>query len=369
MLRSYKYELRPTDLEKGRLNSAFGACRFVYNLGLETKISAYQKGVNVSHFDLMRQVNDLRKDVSWLKEAPGASLAHSIFNLNNAYQRFFKGSGFPKFKSKSGKQSFKIVENISVNFSDWTVNITKCGRIGFNRDRTFTGEVRQATVSKTLTGRYFISILVETGKNAPKAKKVKPSTTVGIDLGLKHFAVLSDGRKIEHPKLLRNSLKRLRTEQRSWARKVKGSKRRDKQKLQLAKTYERVTNQRKDFLHKLSTEITNQYDSIAIESLNVAGMVQNRCLSLSISDSGWGEFARQLKYKAEWKGKNILQIGRFEPSSKMCSCGKINNELKLHQREWTCIYCGVTHDRDLLAAKNIKTFWLKSKPSFVNVAQ
>lgn len=362
MLKAYKYELRPTDFQKWQLDRAFGACRFIYNLALETKIAAYEKGVNLSHFDLMRQVTELRHEIEWIKETPACSLQVSIFNLNDAYTKFFKGAGFPKFKRKSSRQSFKLTENVKVDFQNWTVTIPKYKQISFNRDRKFEGEVRNATISKSKIGRYFISILVEDGKETPNPKALKDKTTVGVDLGLKHFAVLSDGQKIEHPKLLRNSLNRLRIEQRSLARKKKGSKRRELQRIKLAKLYERVTNQRKDFLHKLSTEITNQYDSIAIESLNVSGMTQNRCLSLSISDSGWGEFVRQLIYKAEWKGKNILQIGRFEPSSKMCSCGKVNNNLKLSDRTWTCSHCGVTHDRDLLAAQNIKRFGLKSKP-------
>ena len=364
MFKAYRYELRPTELQKQQLNGAFGSCRFIYNLALETKISSYQRGKNVSCFDLMKQMTQLKKDLVWLSETPTASLQHSISHLDNAYTNFFKGrASFPKFKSKSDKQSFKIPTPIKVDFDSWTVTLPKYKEISFNRDRIFKGSVRNATVNKTKTGRYFISIIVDSDNNVHKPKAVKAKTTVGIDLGLKHFIVLSDGTKVDNPKFLNRSLKELRIAKRSLARKVKGSNRRAIQKIKVAIIHERVTNQRKDFLHKLSTEIVNQYDSIAIENLNVAGMVKNRCLSRSISDAGWGMFTGFLAYKAEWYGKNILEIGRFEPSSKMCSCGKINNELKLSDREWTCVHCGTKHDRDILAANNIKNFGLRAKPN------
>lgn len=359
MLKAFKYELIPTEEQKNHLNSAFGSCRFVYNLALETKNTAYQKGVKISCFDLMNQLPGLKEECEWLKDTPAQSLQQAISNLDNAFTNFFKGkSKFPNFKKKNAKQSLKIPTTFKVNFDKWIVKLPKFGEVKFHNSRSFEGSIKQGTLSKTTTGKYFISVLVETHKDAPLKKEIKDNTTVGIDLGLKHFAILSDGTKIENPRFLINSLKTLKREQRSLSRKKKGSNRRLKQKLKVAKIHERITNQRKDFLHKLSSQIVNDYDSIAIENLNVSGMMKNKNLSKHIGDVGWATFETFLKYKAEWYGKNILQIGRFEPSSKMCSCGVVNSNLKLSQRKWTCSSCNVTHDRDILAANNIKRFGL-----------
>ncbi len=370
MFKAFKYELIPTLAQKSQLNSAFGSCRVVYNLALETKNVAYQKGVNLTCFDLMKQLPELKNEFPWLKETPSQSLQQIISNLDNAFLNFFKGrTSFPKFKKKNANQSFRIPIAIRVDFESWAVSLPKIGNVKFHNSRSFEGEVKQATVSKTTTGRYFISILVDTKQNTPSKLEIKEAATIGIDLGIKHFAILSNGIKIDNNKFLINSLKKLRVEQRSLSRKVKGSKRREQQKLKVAKLHERVANQRKDFLHKLSTQIINEYDSIAIENLNVAGMIKNTKLSKHIADASWGTFEKLLKYKAEWYGKNILQIGRFEPSSKMCSCGKVNNDLKLSQREWICGHCGAKHDRDILAANNIKKFGLGQNRSSVKVGQ
>jgi len=368
MLKSYKYSLRPTELQKHQLNGAFGSCRVIYNLALETKNIAYQSGKNLSCFDLIKQLPELKKEFVWLNEVPSQSLQQVISNLDNSFTNFFKGrASFPKFKKKDSKQSFRIPIAVKVDFDKWTVSLPKYGKFSFNRDRKFEGLVKQATVSRTTTGKYFISILVDTFKEKELLKPITENTTIGIDLGIKHFATLSDGTKIDNNRFLVQSLKDLRREQRSFARKKKGSNRRLKQKLVVATIHEKVTNQRKDFLHKLSAEIVNRYDSIAIENLNVAGMIKNPKLAKHIQDASWGTFETYLKYKADWKGKNILQIGRFEPSSKICSCGKINNELKLSQRTWTCKHCETTHDRDILASQNIKKFGLRTQPTNAKV--
>jgi len=370
MLRAYKYELRPTNEQKSQLNGAFGSCRFVYNLALETKNTAYQSGKNLSCFDLIKQLPELKKAFLWLNDVPSQSLQQAISNLDNSFTNFFKGRArFPKFKKKDGKQSFRIPIAIKVDFDNWTVTLPKYGKVSFNRDRSFTGNVKQATVSKSTTGRYFISVLVDTTQSKKQLATISEGTTIGIDLGIKHFAILSDGTKIDNNRFLQQSLKKLRVAQRSFARKKKGSNRRLMQKKVVAKIYDKVTNQRKDFLHKLSTQIVNEYDSIAIENLNIAGMIKNRKLARHIADVSWGTFETFLKYKADWYGKNILQIGMFEPSSKMCSCGKVNNELNLSQRTWTCNSCNATHDRDILAAQNIKRFGLRTQPTSAKVVQ
>lgn len=370
MLKAFKYELDPTESQKQHLNSAFGSCRVVYNLALETKNRAYQEGVKLSCFDLIKQLPELKEEFTWLKDTPAQSLQQTISNLDNAFTNFFKGQGkFPKFKKKNAKQSIKFPSGVKVDFDKWLVTLPKIGKVVFHNSRQFNGEIRQATVSKTTTGRYFISILVQTHEPTPQKAKLSKDTTVGIDLGLKHFAILSDGRKIENPRFLVNSLKELRVAQRSLSRKKKGSNHREKQKLVVARLHEKVANQRKDFLHKLSTQIINEYDSVAIENLNVQGMMQNKNLAKHIGDVGWGMFESYLKYKAEWYGKNILQIGRFEPSSKMCECGVVNQSLKLSQREWVCTSCGTLHDRDILAANNIKRFGLGQNQANAKVEQ
>lgn len=364
MLKAIKYELRPTTEQKNQLNQAIGACRFIYNLALETKIAAYQSGKNVSCFDLMKQTTELKKECKWLNDVPSQSLQQAISNLDRAYSNFFRGNAsFPTFKKKSNTGSFRIPIEVKIDYTNWKIQIPKYGWMDFNRDKIINGKVKQATVIKTASGRYFISVLFDTLTNPPKLKPIKDETAVGIDLGIKDFAILSSGVKVANPKHLIKVQKQLRREQRSLSRKKKGSKRRNRQRLVVAKVHEKVTNKRNDFQHKLSSEITNQNDTICLETLKVKNMVKNRKLSKHISDVSWSSFVTMLEYKAEWKGKNIIRIGAFEPSSKLCTCGKINNELKLSDRVWTCKHCGETHDRDILAACNIKRIGLRTPPN------
>jgi putative transposase len=231
------------------------------------------------------------------------------------------------------------------------------------------------TVSKTSTGKYFVSILVENQKELPKKKPIREETTVGIDLGVKVFATLSNGTAFDNPKYLRGKLKRLRVEQRRMSRRFKKgakqqSKSYQKQKLLVATLHEHIRNQREDYLHKVSTQIIRCFDTICLEDLNIQGMMQNEKLALSIGEVGWYKFKTMLEYKAQWYGKNILYIGRFQPSSKLCShCGWVFKELTLKDRSWTCGSCGFHHERDENAAKNIKTFGLRNRPSTANVSQ
>jgi putative transposase len=377
MLKTYKYELLPTEEQKHQLNNIFGACRFVYNLALETKLYAYQsQRKNISCFDLIKQLTELKKDenTKWLKEVPAQSLQQAISNLDGAFTNFFKGKAkFPKFKRKKDKQSFRVPQGIKIDFKCSLVFIPKVKWVEFCKDREFEGEIRQATISKTPTNRYYISILVDDKKELPNKKPIKEETTVGIDVGLKHFATLSDGTKIENPKHLLKLLKRLKKEQRKLSRRYQKDKPYEqqsnsykKQKLLVAKLHEKIKNQRKDFLHKLSTAIVKQYDTIVVENLNILGMIKNKHLSRAILDVGWGMFISFLNYKCEWYGKNFIQIGRFEPSSKLCTCGYHNSELKLSDRIWTCPECNQIHDRDVLAAINIKRFGLRAKPLLAN---
>ena len=360
MLRAYKYRIYPTDTQANLIDRHIGSARFVFNLALETKQTAYAgQRVNLSCFDLIKQLPDLKKECEWLKEVNSQSLQQSIVNLDVAFTGFFKGkSSFPHFKRKAGKGSFTIPQSVSLKNGRILVPKFK-GGISIILHRPIKGTIKQATISRTLTGKYFASILCETGDAIRPKAPIKESTTVGIDLGVKTYLVTSDGKEFDNPKFLRKAQSRLRYVQRKYS-KYKGKR----TKHRLALLHEKVTNQRKNFLHKTSSELIKNHDSIAIEDLAVSNMVKNHCLAQSISDASWGMFVTMLEYKAEWYGKNILKIGKFEPSSKTCSCcGSINKELTLQDREWTCKSCGTLLNRDANAAMNIKSFALKNNMS------
>lgn len=352
-----------------------GCARFIFNLGLETKMQAWTTArKNLTCIDLMYQMKELKDtDAKWLQECPAQALQMSLRNLDNAYTQFFKGGGFPKFKSKHGKQSIQFPQGVKTDFENNTIFLPKLKRVACIFHRQFEGDIKTVTVSKTSTGKYFVSILVENQNELPKKKPVREETTVGIDLGVKTFATLSDGTTFDNPKYLRNNLGRLRIEQRKLSRRLKKgakeqSKSYQKQKMVVAKLHEHIKNQREDYLHKASTQIIRSFDTVCLEDLNIKGMMQNGNLALAIGELGWHRFKTMLGYKADWYGKNILYIGRFQPSSKLCShCGKIFKELSLKDRFWTCQSCGTHHERDANAANNIKSFGLRNQPATVNV--
>lgn len=362
MLKAYKYRLYPSDEQKVLLDKHFGCVRFVYNLALETKSMAYAGNkITLSHFDLSKQLTDLKDECDWLKEVNSQSLQMALRNLDNSFQNFFKGrASFPNFKKKQNKQSFQCPQNVTVDFKNNCINLPKFKQpIKATLHRSFKGDTKTVTISKTPTNKYFVSILVDNHIELPKP--IKSNNAVGIDVGIKTFAVLSDGTEYQNPKHLRNAMVKLKWMQRKLSKKVKGSNRRGVWKFRIAKQHEKVANQRKDFLHKATSEITNRFDLIILEDLNIKGMVANHKLAGAISDCGWGMFETMLQYKSEWKGKKVEYIGRFEPSSKICSnCGVKNNKLTLSDREWTCQNCNTTHDRDKNAAKNILSFGLRN---------
>lgn len=369
MLKAYKYQLDPTTEQANHLDRMMGSCRFIYNLAFDIKQQAYSKGVNLSCEDLEKQLTDLKQELDWLYEVPAHALIHAIKRLGNAYTNFFEGRAkFPRFKKKSQPQSFHIPQGVRVDWNTAQVFLPKLKWVKLVVSRGFTGTIRSATVSKTPTGKYFVSILTETGQPVPPLAPLVKETAVGIDVGLKHFATFSDGTKIDNPKFLFHSLDRLRIEQRTLKRRYKkGKKLTDQskgyrnQKQVVARLHERVANQRKDFLHKLSTVITKQFDTVVMEDLNIKGMVKNGHLSRAISDVGWSMFEGFVRYKCQWKGKNFIQIGRFEPSSKTCSkCGHKKDKLSLSEREWRCEKCQTKHDRDQNAAINICGFGSKT---------
>ena len=361
--KAYKYRIYPNKEQQEIIEKHFGCTRWTFNWGLAKKIQAYQaEQKTLSGFDLMKELTQLKKqpEYQWLNEVNSQSLQMALRNLDNAFTAFFRQHHrFPRFKSKkTSKSTFQIPQGLKLNDK---LSIPKIPNIKIKLSREIEGKIKTATVSKTKTGKYFISIQVEQDKEFPKKPAIKPETTIGIDLGLTHFATISDGRQIENPRHLKKSLDKLKRQQRQLSRKKKGSNNRDKQRLKVAKIHEQVSNKRSDFLHKVTHSLTheNQVESIAIEDLGVGNMLKNHRLAQAISDVAWSEWRKQLGYKTDWYGKNLLTIGRFDPSSRLCNvCGTVNNELKLSDREWICKGCKTKHNRDDLASRNIKQFAL-----------
>jgi putative transposase len=364
MLKGFKYRIYPNDEQITLIEKHFGCVRLVYNLALETKqlvYSSYKK--NLSKYDLNNQIPDLKEELPFLKEVNSQSLQQSVLNLDVAYQKFFKKkSGFPKFKCKVGEQSFSCPQKVTVDFKDSLLNLPKFkSGISIVLHRPLKGAIKSATISKTPTGKYFVSILCETGVELPVKSIPSIDRSIGIDVGLTHFATIGNvdltrSDKIENPTYLRKETTILKRLHRNLSKKVKGSKNSNKARLKLARKYEKIKNKKNDFLHKLSFRLVNdnQVDTICIEDLNVSGMMKNHKLARVIGEVSWSEFFRQLKYKSEWNGKTVLEADRFSATSKDCNeCGYKNNALTLSTREWDCPVCKAHHDRDENAVANI----------------
>ena len=364
MKKTYKYKLNPNKTQKQMLDKVFGCVRFIYNWGLYKKKEAWLKNKqNISYFELSKELPMLKKDGEhdWLKDCPSESIQQSLRCLDNAFTNFFKKKAkFPVFKSKKrNKQSIKFVNNIIVDFDKYRIKVLKLGWLKLCKNREFdvnTCKIGTVTISKDHCGDYWCVILVDDNTPVKPKTKVEWDKSVGIDMGIKSYATLSDGTKIGNPKFLEKELRHLKRLQQSFARKQKDSNRRETARLKVAKLHRRITNKRDDFINKLTSYLVNsEYTTFCVEDLNVTGMTQNHVLAKSVNSASWGEFMRQLEYKSEWSGKNIIKIGRFDPSSKMCSnCGYKNVDLKLSDREWVCPVCGEKHDRDVNAAINIK---------------
>lgn len=359
MFKAHKYRILPTNSQKELIHKHIGSVRFLYNLALETKTTAYLSNKTIlSRYDLQKQVVDLKKECVWLKEVNSQSLQVALLNLDAAYSKFFKGAGFPKFKKKTNGSSFSIPQNVLVDGNKLVIPKFKEG-IDIVLHREIKGTIKSATISVTATGKYFVSILIDTNTEIPIKAPITESTTIGIDLGIKDFAITSDGKVFENPKNLRKAQSKLKYLQRKYS---KNKGKRTKQRLALL--HEKVVNKRKDFLHKVSTKLIRENQTIALEDLAVKNMMKNHNLAQAISDVSWSTFVTMLEYKADWYGKNILRIGRFAPSSKTCSCcGYINKELTLKDRSWTCPKCSSVLDRDVNASINIKSFALKNNLS------
>ena len=365
MLKAYRYRLYPDKNQSALINKHIGCCRFVYNHGLEVKEFAYLlDGRNVSCFELINHLKEFKEMFPWLYEVDSQALQQSIINLFNGYNLFFKGQAEPpKFKNKYNTQSFRNPHGSRVKIENGKLSQPKFAKQGIDIviDRQFNGEIKSTTISRTPSGKYFVSVLVDTLKKVPKPVEIKPETAIGIDLGLKSFMVTSEGLKFEHPKHLQKSLSHLKYLSRQHSKKKKGSKNKNKSRIKLALCHEKIANQRKDFLHKLSNNLVKNHDTLCFESLKIENMVRNRRLARSIHSSGWGKFVDMCKYKSIWSGKNILQIPTFEPSTKICStCGHKTDSLTLADRNWLCVHCFTGHDRDINAAINIKNYSIKN---------
>ena len=371
MLRAYKYRIYPTDEQKVLFAKTFGCCRFVYNWALNMKITSYKERKetlgNVYLTNLMKK--ELKAEHEWLTEVNSQSLQSALRNLDTAYTNFFRNTkavGFPRYKSRKDRQSFLCPQHCRVDFSKNTITIPKAKDIPAMLHRKFRGIVKTVTISMTSSGRYFASVLVDTDIQEKPKSAVKNDTTIGIDLGIKTLAVCSDGRTFDNPKNLRKSLNRLALLQKRLSRRQKGSSNRNKARIKVARLQERISNQRKDTLHKITYTLTHdsQVRTICMEDLNVKGMTRNHHLAQSVADASFGMFLTMLEYKCKWYGVNFVKIDRFAPSSKTCGkCGYVYKELKLSVRSWTCPNCGMVHDRDYNAACNIKEFGLKSLPT------
>lgn len=364
MLKGFRYQIYPNSEQSILCEKHFGCARLVYNMGLEIKQCTYKSfGKNVTHNQLSAELSDLKEGFPFFKEVNSQSLQASLKNLDIAYQNFFKyGRGFPKFKKKHNKQTFHCPQGVCVDFEKGKIDLPKFKEpIQCEFHKRFKGKIKNGTISKTSSGKYFISILVDTNEDIQIKKQLKDDTTIGIDLNLKDSVVLSDGTKFLNPRILSLYEKKLKWLQHNFARMKIGSKRRERMRLRIARVHEKIANCRKDFLHKISDSITKNFDTICLENLNISGMMKNHKLAKAIGDASWGELVRQIKYKAEWRGKNILLCDRFDATTKTCSCCGLKNEsLTLADRMWICQFCFAGHDRDINAAINIKRFALNN---------
>ena len=348
---AYKFRLYPNKTQLVLLNKTMGCVRYFYNNQVAT-FNTYDKETNPK--PEFKTSTQLRNEIGWMQEVSAAAIQQKEIDFKEYKKQLFSKTrktkiGFPSFKKKSNKQSFRL-PNQKFKVLENKIQLEKIGKVKIVMDREIpSGKLMSVTVSKNASGQYFASILIETEVNY----KSKTNKEVGIDLGIKTFSTQSDGVEIGNPKFLNKNQVKLKRLQRHFSKKQKGSNRKNKCRLKIARLHQTIINQRDWFLHNYSTQLINSYDSIYIEDLNVKGMVKNHCLAGAISDVSWSKFISMLEYKALWYGKDVVKVGRFYASSKTCECGVKNTNLKLSDRIWVCESCGLVNQRDLLAANNI----------------
>ena len=358
MLKAYKYRIYPSKQQEEQIQKTFGCCRFVYNNTLAYRKERYEtqkESMNkVACNNYVNQV--LKKAYEWLNEVDKFALTNAVYNMDFAYQKFLvEHTGYPKFKSKkNSKKSYKTNytnNNIEVSFDNNKIKLPKLKWVKAKVHRKFEGKIKSATISQVPSGKYYASILVETAHTPMEST----GCVIGIDLGIKDLLITSDGKKFDNQKLTKKYEDKLVKEQRNLSHKVKDSKNWNKQRIKVAKIHEKISNTRKDYLHKISHQLVSENQVIVTEDLVVSNMVKNPNLAKAIQDCGWYELTRQLQYKSTWNNRQYVKIGRFVKSSQTCSvCGYVNEETKnLSVRECTCPQCGAVHDRDINAAINI----------------
>ncbi|WP_252177343.1 transposase [Endozoicomonas sp. 4G] len=362
MLKATKVRIYPTPEQEDFLNFQFGAVRLVWNKALAIKTHYYKvREQNLRpKKDLKPLLVNAKKSrkYSWLAEADSISLQQSVINLDKAFKNFFNeklDARFPRFKSKHGKQSSYHCTSVSVG-ENW-VKIPKCKPIKARIHREIVGKIKSITITKTPTGKFYASILVENGKSEPKSiTNLKSDDIVGVDVGLTDIAITSDGVKTGNPRFIKNAQRNLKRKQKKLSRCKKGSKGRAKARLHVAKAHERVVFARNDFQHKLSRQLIDENQAVIVETLKIKNMLKNHCLARSIADAGWHSLITKLEYKAKQEGKHLVKIDQWFASSKTCSCcGHKQEEMPLNIRRWDCPNCGMTGiDRDINAARNIK---------------
>ena len=368
--KAYKLRIYPTDFQRELLEKSFGCTRYIYNNFLAERKNKYEESkTRISVYEQLKELTDLKKEKEWLREIDSCALQACVYNLDDAFQKFFKGNGYPRFRVKGVHESFrtnntlnsyknKKYESIRIDFKKRIITLPKLKEVkfrGYRKDKKMVGKIKSATISE-YASKYFVSILVE----MPFVKySLKPTTIVGLDLGIKDFIVTSNGEKLKNE--VKINEKRLKGLQKWLSRCKPGSKNRYKVKLKIQRLYLKIRNARKHMIYKLANKIIKENDIIAIENLDVKSMYQVHKIAKHLKNIPISEFIRVLKYKSKWLGKKVIEINKYYPSSQSCNrCGFKNEEVKdLSVRKWTCPRCGLIHDRDINASINIMFEGLK----------